>query len=159
MGKADDYCGAKSCGCRADEYDVDYWDYAKKNNVKDNIEKFKHEYLCKWIKDDSTLNPMETCLLYLYTQVYRENLNDRDLLAHQINRICHELDINSEKMLEFLPSGKLRPKKFSKYINNENIPEIYKSEYNQIYEIYSKIAIEDRKRQEEREKERWTLFF
>jgi len=32
MAKADDYCGARSCNCRADEYDPSYWDYVKKNS-------------------------------------------------------------------------------------------------------------------------------
>ena len=121
----------------------------------DNIEKFKQEYMCEWVNDNSALNPMEMCLLHLYTEVYRENLNNRDLLAHQINRVCYELEINSEKIFDILPSGRLRPKKFSRYINVENISKIHNSEYHQINELYSKISAEDRKRQEEREKERY----
>lgn len=121
----------------------------------DNKELFMQEYLCEWVKDDFILNSMEICLLHLYTQVYRKNLNDRDLLAHQINRICRELDINSEKILEILPSGRLRPKKFSRYVNEESIPKTCESEYNKIYDLYNKISTEDRKRQEEREKERY----
>jgi len=33
--KADDYCGAKNCKCRADEYDIGYWDHIRK--TKENI--------------------------------------------------------------------------------------------------------------------------
>lgn len=132
----------------------------------DKVEKFKKEYMCEWIHDDTTLNPMEMCLLHLYTQVYkncqwihnqmRESPNNNlDFLAHEINKICYELKINSEKIFDISQvSGRLRPKKFEKYINAEIIPTIYKSEYHQVNELYSKISAEDRKRQEEREKER-----
>ena len=133
----------------------------------DNIEKFKQEYMCEWINDNSALNPMEMCLLHLYTQVYKNcqwihnqivaSPNDQlDLLAHEINRICHELKLNSEKIFDISSfSGRLRPKKFSRYINVDIIPTIHKSEYHQVNELYSKILAESRKRQEEREKERY----
>jgi len=150
MAKADDYCGAKSCGCKADDYDVGYWDRVKRDN---NRELFMQEYLCEWVKDDTFLNSIEICLLHLYTQVYREHPTERDLLAYQINRICHDLEINSDKIIDILPSGRLRPKNFSRHINVENIPEICESAYNKIYELYNKISEEDRKRQEEQEKE------
>ena len=131
----------------------------------DNIEKFKQEYICEWVNDNSALNPMEMCLLHLYTQVYRncqwihnqvgENPNDQiELLSHEINKMCHELKLNSEKIFDISSlSGRLRPKKFSKYINVEIIPTIHNSEYHQVNELYSKISAENRKRQKEREKE------
>jgi len=31
--KADDYCGAKNCKCRADEYDIDYYDRVRKTET------------------------------------------------------------------------------------------------------------------------------
>jgi hypothetical protein len=33
--KADDYYGAKGCGCRADEYDLNYWDHNKRLKLEE----------------------------------------------------------------------------------------------------------------------------
>lgn len=134
----------------------------------DNIEKFKREYICEWVNDNSELNSIEICLLHLYTQLYKdcqwiynqmkENPNDNlDLLAHEINRICYELKINSEKIFDISQfSGRLRPKKFSsRYINVDSISIMYESEYQKVRDVYEKISLEERTRQEEREKERY----
>lgn len=133
----------------------------------DNKEKFKKEYMCEWVNNDADLNPIELCLLHLYSETYKncqwihnqmkENPNDNlNLLSHEINRICHELEINSEKIFDILPhSGRLKPKKFSRYINEETIPVLYQIEYKKVREIYERISLEERTRQEEREKERY----
>ena len=38
--KADDYRGAKSCGCKANEYDGNYWDILRQYNKKIESEEY-----------------------------------------------------------------------------------------------------------------------
>jgi len=133
----------------------------------DNIEKFKQEYMCKWIHEpnNTSLSPNGLCLLHIYKAIHKncvwiheqmiENPNDNlNVLSHIINEICHELKINSEKIFNILPSGRLKPSQFERYIDENNIPKIYKDEYKIVWDRYTQLSAEYRKRQEEREKER-----
>ena len=134
----------------------------------DNAEKFKQEYECIWIQtpNNTVLNPNGLCLLHVYKAIYKnciwiheqigENPNDGlNVLSHIISEICHDLEINSEKIFIVSPSGRLKPNQFEKYIDKDNIPKIYENEYKLVWDRYTQLSAEYRKRQEEREKERY----
>jgi hypothetical protein len=87
----------------------------------------------------------------------RENPNDNlDFLNYVIGRVCYELKINGEKIFDIVPhSGRIRPKKFDKYINIDTIPIIFGDEYYKVNEVYSDLHHVLSKQREEREKERY----
>lgn len=131
----------------------------------DNIENFKREYMCEWKPNNTPLNSTGLCLLHIYKKVYKncqwvhqqmgKNPNDNiNFLNHIISRICHDLEINSEKIFDILPSGRLRPNRFERYIDEDIIPEIYKDEYKMVWDVYSNLSTQLRKEQVEREKKR-----
>lgn len=130
-----------------------------------NIENFRKEYECEWKSNDTPLTPNGMCLLHIYKRIYKncqwihnqyeESPNaNLEFLNHVIHRICYELEINSEKIFEVSPSGKVRPNKFEKYINKESIPEIYKSEYKIVWDRYCNLSSQLRKEREEYDREK-----
>jgi hypothetical protein len=132
----------------------------------DNIEKFKQEYMCERKPNNTALNSTGLCLLHIYKEIHKNclwiheqmgvNPNERlDVLSHIINQICHELEINSEKIFTISPSGRLKPNLFERYIDKNDIPKLYKDEYKIVWDRYSQLSAEYNKREEEREKERY----
>jgi len=124
--------------------------------------------MCKWIHEpnNTSLSPNGLCLLHIYKAIHkncvwiheqmRENPNDNlNVLSHIINEICHEFEINSENIFTISSSGRLKPNQLEKYIDKDNIPKIYENEYKLVWDRYSQLSTEYRKRQEEREKERY----
>lgn len=132
----------------------------------ENIKNFRKEYMCEWKPNNTPLNPIGLCLLHIYKSVYKncqwihgqmgENPNDNlDFLTHVIRKICFEFKINSEKIFDISPSGRVKPNKFESYIDKDTIPKIYKDEYKIVWDAYSNLSTQLRKEQEEREKERY----
>jgi hypothetical protein len=73
MAKADDYCGAKSCGCRADDYDPAYWDNVRKENK------------CEIGKIIKMINMCKECIKYEVTCVGSDEQQEK-CLAEKNNK-------------------------------------------------------------------------